>query len=228
MKKIMTLVCIIMLISTLTSCAAPQITGFSTNEKGELIATYDNGENKNFGVVTKSIISVSINDLGELITTYSDGTEENLGQISCENVWRERNDKIYILSSVNTKGLPSNSSMTYAILTFGKEVERIGTNGIWEKINYNGKTLYIESYKTTTDIKEITFNKENKIVYTNDDTYLYLYPNSQDQTVQKEFVLKNTKLISTGTNINNTWTRVELDGITFYCKAYNISDQETK
>jgi len=230
-RSLIILICLIMVIATcFTSCSSNKITKLSTNAKGELIAEYSDGSTQNFGIVNKSVVSAYINDPGQLIIKYSDGTYENLGRIVDEEIWRTRADKIYTVATVQYRSSPSmeTTNNIVSMFPFKTELHRTATNGEWNQIkDSNGNTYYILSMYTTTNKNEVTFDDENKIVYANKDTYIYLYPNTESYYTKKVKIIKNTKLIYTGKNKTDTWARIDYNGTEYYCKLADISETET-
>ena len=109
MKKLLLLLVSIVMIFKLASCGDPEIVGYHIDEKGKLIATYDDDTTVDLGTLTDTIAngvttimtnddgyyvingvvskieaklpeSYSIDTEGNLIVTYTDTTTENLGK----------------------------------------------------------------------------------------------------------------------------------------------------
>ena len=88
--------------------------------------------------------------------------------------------------------------------------------------------VYVETEKTTTDKKDITFSNENKIVYSIYGTYLFEYPIITGTIQNHVYIQENTKLISTGIDQNNNWVRIEYENKIYYCPISCISYAENK
>lgn len=241
-KLLIFLLCIAMLSTTLLiSCNKEKEVikeEFKINSNGELIVTYSNGETENLGKVTASeprgIKSTEVNDAGELIITFTDDTKENLGLIVSENVWRERNDKIYAKGPFKIKLLPDDSFIENVTInsTLGQELQRIATNGTWNKIKYNGKEYYIKSEYTTTNKDFITFEKNTvqddfvasntKTVYAKQGIRLYTCPYKDTSTIATA-VPENIEMTQTEVNKTGDWIKVRYGDLEYYCDINDIS-----
>ena len=229
MKKIIAIICVTIMTISIISCAKQEpirsVTSISINDLGELITTYSDGTSENLGIISKGIESISINDLGEMITTNTDGTKENIGQISCEDIWRERDDTIYLTTKDHMIDNIENPNLLIT-LAFTDSLKRIGTNGIYNKVILNNKIYYIKADSCTTNEEEITFNQNTTLMYANKDTILRKYPNSENKDIEQISIAKNAKLICTGTNKTNTWAKIEYNSRIYYCKTEDISSEK--
>ena len=232
MKKIILVnLCIILLFCTiLTGCKKEPTTGIEKifiDDNGDLIALYLDGTEENLGKINnKTIASTYINDAGELIINYSDNTQENLGLIVSENVWRERDDTIYVLANVSTHKEPTKTADIQDILSYSKSAKRIATNGAWNKVVVNNKVSYIPAEYTTTNIDDITFDEETKVIYTQARTTLYLYPCATHEQVERKTVEENTELLQLGKNKSGTWVKVKYGDIQYYCIINTVADSK--
>ena len=242
MKKLLTfLLCTIMLSTIiLTSCQKEETIKeeFKINNNGELIVIYPDGETKNLGKIKadepRGIKSTEVNDAGELIITYTDGTQENLGLIVSENVWRERNDTIYAKGPFTLKLQPDNSFIENDTIevSMGKELQRISTNGTWNKVKYNGREYYIKSKYTTTNKDFITFEKDTiqddfvasntKTVYAREGLKLYICP-CKDTIMEAHSVQWNVEMTQTEVNKTGDWIKVRYGNQEYYCDINDIS-----
>ncbi|MBR2354618.1 MAG: hypothetical protein IKA76_08975 [Clostridia bacterium] len=215
MKKIIiSLVATILLLFTLSSCKKQETSNPQNDESDNTV---------------KSIESAYIDDLGNLIIKYTSNETENLGKVACDNVWRERNDTVYLtgdLTAYNEDPIESpNYSKTY-LIKFKTAVKRTGTNGTWNRIIVNNKTYYIDANYTTTNKAEIIFDySQNKKVYTTENTKLYNFPN--EENLSPRSLDKNLEITQLAINETNTWIEVKYENHIYYCKPDTVKDNRT-
>ena len=230
-KTISTILCIILITTIcLVSCNQQNnIQKISINENGELIAEYQDGTQENLGKVKndKCIISNYINDTGELIVIYSDQTQENLGMISCENVWRERNDTVYVLCPTRAYKDTENHSSSEAIFTaeIGTPIKRIATNGKYNKVLINGQELYMSALYSTTNQNEVIFEENLKIVYPQKENLtIYRFPQIIAFAESPVTIPQDTEIIMLGINKTGTFAKIKYKDIIFYCQPTDITE----
>lgn len=233
MKKIIAILLILITLLSISSCQEKEeitdtisIVQALIDENNHLIIYYNNETTKDLGEIkTKSITNIDINDNGELLITYSNGEHENLGQIVSEDVWRERNDIIYTTAKTIVRTEPSQDAKVYKVIEYKTKIQRIGTNGTWNKIKIDDTILYIKADCTTTNIDDITFEKtEPTVVYTNNVIFKKEYP-CENPNTSIGLSAYQTQLIKIEENVSKTWIKVKYGNETFYCKTTEVTTE---
>ncbi len=87
------------------------------------------------------------------------GDEDDTDYDSSNNgEWIDKKDQICVgLNNVVLREGPGRDYSIVATVSNGKVLDRIGTNGNWHKVKYDGQECYVSSSLTTTNIKDFEF-----------------------------------------------------------------------
>ena len=143
------------------------------------------------------------------------------------NVWTEKNDKVYAgMSGVRLRTAPSTDASSQVVTTvaMGTALDRIGTNGLWDKLTYNEQEVYVASALVTTVGTNFTFNtlsEENYVTLTMVDDYKINLRSSPflpggdyafQNIVIENFSAANGTLTKVGVSTSGNWYKVKYVG----------------
>ena len=146
------------------------------------------------------------------------------------------NDVIYVLFPANIRQEPSSKAKAIGTVNYTDELVRTGTNGDWNRVEFNGETAYIMADLTTNNKNIITFNtlETPKTVYVNVLEQMNLrttpcYFEGFDNNIGVSGVKRGEELTLIALNAAGDWAKVEYtdkDGKTkaYYCRPGNISE----
>ena len=146
------------------------------------------------------------------------------------------NDVIYVLFPANIRQEPSSKSKAIGTVNYTDELVRTGTNGDWNRVEFNGTTAYIMADLTTNNKNVITFNtlETPKTVYVNVLEQMNLrttpcYFEGFENNIGVSGVKRGEELTLIAENAAGDWAKVEYtdkDGKTkaYYCRPGNISE----
>ena len=88
----------------------------------------------------------------------SDNAESETQNESPNGEWIEKNDKIVVaVDRVVLRDGPGRDYDAVKTLNWNTVLDRVGTNGNWHKVNYDGGEYYINSDYTSREVKDFSF-----------------------------------------------------------------------
>ena len=154
-------------------------------------------------------------------------------------VWTDNNDTVYVRHSTYLRNSASSNDKSGIVVELGDSLTRKAcSNGVWDKVDYDGNTYYIYNYLLTVSKAEVTFNNITPVATsvintgtTDQPTTLNLrttpcYDESLDNLAVSGLTKADTsngELKVTGLNQSETWARVEYTDKngktgTYYCR----------
>ena len=160
------------------------------------------------------------------------------------NAWIDKNDKVYVgIDGTNLREGPGSGYKVGTKVNSGTELERLQTNGSWDKVKYEGVEYYVVSDLVTTAGKDFVFGAdlETPVSLTiNEGMQINLrtspfYTDNEDYTGENlknggisgltaDKVTSETPLMKVGVSENGVWFKVTYKDGTYYIKAFLAKD----
>lgn len=157
------------------------------------------------------------------------------------NAWIDKNDKVYVgIDGTRLREGPGSGYKVGTNVNSGTELERLQTNGSWDKVKYEGVEYYVDSNLVTTAGKDFAFGadldapvnltiNEDKQINLRTSPFVsdaddYLYANVGKSGLTSKDVTAEKPLTKIGVSENGIWFKVTYDGNTYYIKARLAKD----
>ena len=239
MKKFLAIFLVLVMVLSISLVACNKKT-----EKGD--DTDDDDDWGNGGVTTSDTTNESDSTPSGGDDTTADGPSHSGG-----TVWYDKNDTIYVAHDTYLRTEPLDSAKSGILVKLGDALTRkASSNGVWDKIDYDGNTYYIYTYLTVTNKSLVTFDMFDEPIVTSMinekkdgegySTYNLRYSPLYDETgnldnlgvsgVTKQMT-SNGELKILGVSQSQTWVCVEYNGKdasgkdvsgVFYCRPAHL------
>ena len=179
--------------------------------------------------------------------SQSNTNGDNNDPLPPSNVWTDKNDKVYAgMNGVRIRTAPStdSSSSIVGTVTVGTALDRIGTNGVWDKILYNGEERYVScslvapigTHFSFTDVEPaVTLTMNGTFTINIRSTPFVPKGDYARQNLAIEsFSAANGTLTKVGVSTSGSWYKVTyvgtINGVTYdgtedlYIAASNVTD----
>ena len=99
--------------------------------------------------------------------TLPSGSGEKNPSSSGSIVWTDKNDTIYVAHDTYLRTEPLDSAKSGILVKLGDALSRkAASNGVWDKVDYDGNTYYIYNYVTVSNKSLVTFDKYDEPIET--------------------------------------------------------------